>query len=505
MAGTLVETPANKAADYTRFLFQMERLKKGFFNIEFTTLADGATPPAIKAGSWIETDGAIYKFEGDDEVITGWGGIANSTVCYVKVIPDGDDITAEFTDVAPTYIDLKNGWYDGDDRYILWLYKDAVPEYTAMVTEPEVTRKWKLTGELELPNASIDRVHLVPDIIDGTKIENDAVDSEHIAAGAVDLEHMAANSVNSPQYVDGSIDLAHMAANSVDSPQYVNGSIDREHLAADIIDGSKIANDAINSEHYAGLSIDTGHIANAQITTAKLKTSMSSVSVSVGPLAEDYTPSIPGGEYGFNVKCKASTAGRLKSGVSGPVNAGCTSPGGGYWTTGYLTPGMGFESFYGGGDTTGYAQVRYVTSSGEIHWIFILRDKDTKKIRFVWQAPDHPCFGNGGKPQLFPHPFGEYDDKYEIIVINPSKEEVKEIKNKCYVDDELEPDKDFIEVVMEDYDIDERSQIKWPTIPVTVGLPSNWENLPMGSNIQPIKKKIPKPDYIKVKKLKLKV
>ena len=145
MAGTLLQTPTNGAGNYTDFITQMEKLKRGFFNIDFTTLTDGATAPEIEAGSWIEISNNIYTF-GTQEAATGWGGIANSTVAYMKVVPAGTDITAEFTDSAPTYDDLKNGWYDSDDRYVLWLYKDGSGNYDNMVTEPEVTRNFQMTG-----------------------------------------------------------------------------------------------------------------------------------------------------------------------------------------------------------------------------------------------------------------------------------------------------------------------------------------------------------------------
>ena len=165
MAGTLVQTPSNGAADYTDFLAQMERVKKGFFNIDFTTLSDGSTAPEIKAGSWIEVDGNIYKFT-SAEAITGWAGIATSTPCYVKVTPSGTSITASFTTDAPTYTDLKNGWYSGNDRYILWLYKDSIDEYTLMRTENEIKKNLKVISDITLPNNSIDLAFLAQGVLD---------------------------------------------------------------------------------------------------------------------------------------------------------------------------------------------------------------------------------------------------------------------------------------------------------------------------------------------------
>jgi hypothetical protein len=145
-----------------------------------------------------------------------------------------------------------------------------------------------------------------------------------------------------------------------------------------------------------------------------------------------------------------------------------------------------------------------VTSSGEVFWIFILRDKVTKDVISIWQAPDHPCFGNGGKPLLVPHPFPDYDEtKHEIIVINPSHEEVEAMK-KLGERGEDEPDKDLLEVIMEEYEIDEDSKPAWPTKAVTVGLPKDYETKKMGEGVQPIKKAIPRPPYIKTKSLRRK-
>ena len=160
---------------------------------------------------------------------------------------------------------------------------------------------------------------------------------------------------------------------------------------------------------------------------------------------------------------------------------------------------------------------RYVTTSGEIHWVFILRKKDTKNIVWIWQAPDHPCFGSR-KPLLTPHPFlGTYDKtKHEIIVINPTNREIEQMELETIVDDETKPDKDLLEVITENYEIDENSSPAWPLIPVTVGLPKHVKDKKgrkvlvdyrfMGKDIvvEPIKKVIPKPSYIKVKKLRQK-
>jgi hypothetical protein len=159
---------------------------------------------------------------------------------------------------------------------------------------------------------------------------------------------------------------------------------------------------------------------------------------------------------------------------------------------------------------SGYVQQRYVTSSGEIHWVFFLREKDSGAIVAAWQSPDHPCMGNGGKPLLLPHPFVGYDeDKYEVVSVNPSKEEIAAIA-KAGISDEDRPDRDILQVILQDYEIDEKSEPVWPTKAVTVGLPREVEvdgemvpvqDAPRGTLITPIKRVIPKPKGILLKSL----
>jgi hypothetical protein len=141
------------------------------------------------------------------------------------------------------------------------------------------------------------------------------------------------------------------------------------------------------------------------VSQAKLKTAVGEVSSSTK--GENLT--LPGGEYGFYPQIKFSWAG---------VNNA-------YWYA-YL--------FYGGttwsdyrtnvyvhmqdGQTI-YIKQRYVTASGQDHWIFLLLDKSTKNIIASYSAPDHPSYGNGGDPNKVPHPFSHYDpNKHEICILD---------------------------------------------------------------------------------------
>jgi len=140
---------------------------------------------------------------------------------------------------------------------------------------------------------------------------------------------------------------------------------------------------------------------------------------------------------------------------------------------------------------------------GVKRWVFILRDKTTKDTIAMYQAPDHPCFGNGGKPLLVPHPFGSYDpDKHEIIVINPSDEDIFNMQDACVMPED-KPDRDILEVIVKDYEIDEDLKTEWPKKEITVGLPKNidWKRMPDGSKVVPVRKRIPQPSYVTTRKL----
>ena len=94
-----------------------------------------------------------------------------------------------------------------------------------------------------------------------------------------------------------------------------------------------------------------------------------------------------------------------------------------------------------------YAKQRYVTASGKDHWIFFLLDKETKRAIGGYQAPDHPCHGQGGDENDIPHPFGSYDpEKHEIILVD--NEILLELKAK------VTSKRSLLTVINEEYEID---------------------------------------------------
>ena len=232
------------------------------------------------------------------------------------------------------------------------------------------------------------------------------------------------------------------------------------------------------------LTVVEGMLAANSVSQAKFKDSTGEVTTTS---MAGVNLNLPGGTYGFYPQHYSAGT----NVVSASMAYGALL-GGGYFTMVYLTSGDG--------NSVGSYQ-RYVTASGEIHWIFFLVDKATGKRIASYSAPDHPCFGNRGAV----HPFPDYDPlKHEIIVVNPSLEIVKSVELARFEPDYLKPEKPFTQTFFELYEIDESKQADWPDIPITVGLPrvhngqivDDWRFMPRGTIVIPIKYVIPRPDYI---------
>jgi len=231
--------------------------------------------------------------------------------------------------------------------------------------------------------------------------------------------------------------------------------------------GELLNPDCVKTSNIQDLAIATAKIANSAVSQAKLETSQGEVDASVS----GSNVTLPGGEYGFYPRIKVSAgSGDVKIANSVSVTS--------YTTTIHLQPS--------GGNTI-YAQQRYITSSGPIKWIFLLRNKKTKQFLACFMAEDHPCYGNGGDPELMPHPFIDFDEKtQEIIVMNPTDREWFEIKKACG------PSKGMWESFSEIFKIDEKSQGNYPDEDITVGLEDG----------QVLKKRMTKPAMVTVKKIK---
>ena len=186
------------------------------------------------------------------------------------------------------------------------------------------------------------------------------------------------------------------------------------------------------------------------------------------------------GSYGFypQIKAEASTS-NLQVNIRGDDSADAS--------TSYVTIiGMIHAS---GSNRNVYAQIRYVTASGEICWLFILQDKITRKYIRMHKSPDHPAICRHDVEAVH-HPFYKaYDpQKHNMFVIPLTKSERAKVENMREWKNEL-PGLTFLECVKKYYDIDENPKdAVWPIIPVTIGL---------DRKRKPMKAKIPKRDYIK--------
>lgn len=128
MAGSQIAVPINGASVWTDFVTIVQRNFRGWLQLTLTN-PSGTSEPAIAAGSAVEVGGAMYTFD-SEEAITGWSGISDDTNVWIKVVPSGSSITAEFTDTDPTWSDAKQGWYDSNDRYVGWLRRDSSSLYS---------------------------------------------------------------------------------------------------------------------------------------------------------------------------------------------------------------------------------------------------------------------------------------------------------------------------------------------------------------------------------------
>lgn len=122
MAGTIV--PASP------LITRLEKQSLGYAQCSLSNFNNTSEPQI--AGDF-EIAGSIGVFASYDS-ITGWGTLGNGTV-YIKVVPDtgAGTVAAQFTDVAPTWDPVKQGWYgtgaNANHRYFFRLTKTGASGY----------------------------------------------------------------------------------------------------------------------------------------------------------------------------------------------------------------------------------------------------------------------------------------------------------------------------------------------------------------------------------------
>lgn len=279
-------------------------------------------------------------------------------------------------------------------------------------------------------------------------------------------------------------------------------------VADNSIDSQHYVSDSIDNIHYAPGSVDQTAIGSNAVGQGEMKDS--TVAVSTGTGGANLSISAAS-SFGFWPQIKVDSGGSMSCSVASAVN-----PGASYVSSVFLALTAGSGNVF--------AQFRYISASGEVYWIFIMRNKATKKVLASVATPDHVCFGNGGKPALLEHPFIDVyeeagrlmhpiikdgavvgSEEVELLVINPTKEVMEDMHDLCDVEDDLEPNLCILEVLDKHYKVDDSFEPPWPSEPVTVGLQKrgadgkiiDYTKLPEGTKISTIKKVIPKPNMVR--------
>jgi hypothetical protein len=106
MAGSKINDYGVGDVNATSIMETLDAQRIGFHSLTLTEF-DTTTKPAIAAGSKVEINGALFKFDAEEAIS---GAPADGTV-YVLLSTLGDSVTASFTATAPTWSDSKQGFY----------------------------------------------------------------------------------------------------------------------------------------------------------------------------------------------------------------------------------------------------------------------------------------------------------------------------------------------------------------------------------------------------------
>lgn len=115
MAGSKVNNYAIGDVNLTSVMSTLDDTRIGYCAVSLTNYATTGVP-AIAAGSKVEVDGALFKFDSEEAI----GGSPSDGTVYIKLVPAGSSITAEFTNTAPSWSTEKQGWYSptaGEESY----------------------------------------------------------------------------------------------------------------------------------------------------------------------------------------------------------------------------------------------------------------------------------------------------------------------------------------------------------------------------------------------------
>jgi hypothetical protein len=139
MAGDKVNNYSQVDSNILELQLTTDKTFKGYHQLTLTNY-DNTTVPAIAAGSAIECNGALYKFDSEEAISTTdpvtSAAVADGTV-YVCIVPGATTCTAAFTATAPTWSDSKQGWYgtggQANYRYAEYLAVKATASYSPKI------------------------------------------------------------------------------------------------------------------------------------------------------------------------------------------------------------------------------------------------------------------------------------------------------------------------------------------------------------------------------------
>ena len=133
-------------------------------------------------------------------------------------------------------------------------------------------------------------------------------------------------------------------------------------------------------------------------------------------------------------------------------------------------------------------------------WYIVMRDKVTKKVKGQFSAPDHPAMLMGKTPEDYPHPWVEHYDesKHEIVYINPDDKTLDDIHA-------LRADgRSVLEVIEQEFDIDDLVKPPWPKQEIVLGLDPDWKQKQPGDLVGVKMGTVPRPKNAKTATLKKK-
>ncbi len=116
-------TQLNTAAfNYEMMLNVINKSYKGKSDITLSAY-DTTAAPDVKVGSVFEDNGAIFIVDTSDITPGGYAGITNSTTFYLYY--DESASVFIYSNTAPTWSDVLQGWYNSDDRAFFSMFKDS--------------------------------------------------------------------------------------------------------------------------------------------------------------------------------------------------------------------------------------------------------------------------------------------------------------------------------------------------------------------------------------------